>query len=109
MYGDEESWSARSLQVIYRPWGLPSTLPLDDEGVPLKIAYPKRDMEVVEGYGRAFEAGEPLLVLTKAGEDEDVMLPVIDFEGYRGEINKLDLYYCPEEVPWGVLVNREVC
>jgi len=108
LFSDGEVWNARSLQVIHRPWGLPSCLPYDDGGVPLKIVFPKRDMSVKEGGGRAFEAGEPLLVLTTPGEDPDVMLPVIDFEGYRGEVYKLDVSYGVVEVPWGVLVNKHV-
>lgn len=108
IYGDEEKWNARSLQVVYRPWSLPDTLPYDEKGVPLKIAFPKRDLYAKEAGGRAFEAGEPLLVLTKPGEDGDVMLPVIDFEGYRGEVYKLELFYGVVEMPWGVKVNKMV-
>jgi len=108
LYSDEEIWNARSLQIINRPWGLPRHLPYDDGGVPFKIVFPKRDTSAEEGGGRVFEAGEPLLVLTNPGEDSDVMLPVIDFEGYRGEIYKLDVIYGMIDVPWGVLVNQAV-
>ena len=108
IYNDEETWNARSLQHVHRPWGLPGTLPYDEGGVPFKIVFPKYDMSVREGYGRAFEAGEPLLVLTAPEEDADVMLPVIDFEGYRGEINKLDVVYGHVRVPWNIRVNERV-
>lgn len=87
---------------------MPPTLPYDDGGVPLKIVFPRHDMSVKEGGGRAFEGGEPLLVLTAPGEDSDVMLPVIDFEGYRGEVFKLDVFYNVVDVPWSVRVNRQV-
>lgn len=109
MKGDTRTLSGRLLQTIHLPWGLPTTLPFDSNGVPLKIVYPKFDISKEKGMGRAFEAGEPLLVLTAPGEDPDVMLPVIDFEGYRGEIYREHVHYRVDPTPWGILVNREVC
>ena len=78
------------------------------KGVPLKIVYPMVDIAKERGGGCAFEAGEPLLVLTRPGEDPDVALPVINFEGFRGEVYKGLVYYNVDPEPWGVLVNAEV-
>ena len=107
--GEMKMLSGRLLKPVDMPWGLPTTLPYDENGVPLKIAYPKMDIDKKLGGGRMFEAGEPLLVLTKLGEDPDVMLPVIDFEGYRGEIYYGHLHYCVDPEPWDFFVNRQVC
>lgn len=103
--------SGKLLRTIEFPWGLPTTLPFATEkegGVPLKIAYPRMNLGKEKGGGRTFEAGEPLLVLTRPGEDADCALPVVDFEGGRGEVYAGDLIVGLEKVPWGVRVNRVV-
>lgn len=106
MIGGERRFASRVLQKIHLPWNLPTNLPFDEGGVPLKMAVAKELIPWKDAGGRQVEKGEIILVLTRDGAAEDCMVPFIDWEGFRGMVSGSLLLF--DHGSWSLTVNAKV-
>jgi hypothetical protein len=120
-YGEERFIPRRMLQSIRLPWGLPTNIKLDDNGVGLPVAFVG---EVIPAAFGGIDFDEDEVVMVKVPGDPTT---VIDFERRVGEIKmrepkikpiskkgkeieeeseeEAELLTSPCDYPWGLRVN----